>query len=94
MIMAGLRIPYVIDNQQHRMADVLNDILSFHAGKSLDTATAYFNVRGFRLLQPGLEKLGSFRLLLGDEPKNGAAIGLRPRGAQELIAELNAAPFN
>jgi len=89
-----MRIPYVIDNQQNRMADVLNAILSEHAGKSLDIATAYFNVQGFRLLQEGLEKLGSFRLLLGDEPKNGASIGLRPRAADQLIAELNAAPFD
>jgi superfamily II DNA or RNA helicase len=89
-----LKIPYVIDNQQHRMADVLNTILSEHAGKSLDIATAYFNVQGFRLLQEGMERLGSFRLLLGDEPKDGASVGLRPRAAEQLISELNAAPFD
>ncbi|MDP2950135.1 MAG: helicase-related protein [Chloroflexota bacterium] len=88
-----MRIPYVIDNQQHHMADVLNAILSEHAGKSLDIATAYFNVQGFRLLQHGLEKLGSYRLLLGDEPEEGSSIGLRPRAAQQLAAELGAAPF-
>ena len=87
-------IPYVIDNQEHRLVDVLNTILAEHAGKSLDIATAYFNVQGFRLLREGLEELGSFRLLLGDEPKDGAAVGLRPRAADQLIAELNAAPFN
>ena len=76
-----IRIPYVIDNQQRRMADVLNAILAEHSGKSLDIATAYFNVQGFRLLQRGLENLGSFRLLLGDEPEDGAALGLRPRSA-------------
>ena len=52
-----MRIPYVIDNQQHRLADVLNAILAEHAGKSLDMATAYFNVQGFRLLQK--DKCGS-----------------------------------
>ena len=89
-----IRIPYVIDNQHHRMADVLNNILAGHAGKSLDIATAYFSVLGFRLLQEGLETLGSFRLLLGDEPQDGAAVGLRPRAALKLIEDLNAAPFD
>ena len=87
-------IPYVIDNQTHRMAGVLNDILVQHAGKSLDIATAYFNVRGFNLLRQGLQNLGSFRLLLGDEPHDGPRIGLRPRAALGLIRELNDAPFD
>ena len=87
-------IPYVIDNHNHRMAGVLNDILVQHAGKSLDIATAYFNVRGFNLLRQGLQNLGSFRLLLGDEPHDGPRIGLRPRSALRLIRELNDAPFD
>ena len=66
-----MRIPYVIDNQAHLMVDVLNGLLQDHEGKSLDVATAYFNVQGFRLLRNGLGKLGSFRLLLGDEPTAG-----------------------
>ena len=88
-----LRIPYVIDNQNHRMADVLSGILAPHRGKSLDVATAYFNLEGFKLLQEGLQDLGSFRLLLGDEPQDGESIGLRPRAASRLTGELNAAPF-
>ena len=87
-------IPYVIDNQSHLMADVLGEILAGHGGKSLDITTAYFNVRGFALLQEGLQGLGSFRLLLGDEPRDGEAIGLRPRAASRLVQELNAAPFD
>lgn len=89
-----IRIPYVIDNQSHHMADVLNGILAAHAGKSLDLATAYFNVRGFTLLRQGLQGLGSFRLLLGDEPQNGESVGLRPRAASCLTQELNEAPFD
>ena len=91
--MSEMRIPYVIDNQNHRMADVLSGILAMHDGKSVDIATAYFNVQGFRLLQQGLEGLGSFRLLLGDEPQDGQAVGLRPKAASQLTGELNAAPF-
>ncbi len=92
--MSPVLIPYVIDNQAHRMAGVLNDILAQHAGKSLDIATAYFNIRGFTLLQQGLQNLGSLRLLLGDEPRDGAAIGLRPRAALGLSRELNDTPFD
>ena len=92
--MSPVLIPYVIDNQAHRMAGVLNDILAQHAGKSLDVATAYFNIRGFTLLREGLQDLGSFRLLLGDEPHGGPQIGLRPRAALGLNRELNAAPFD
>jgi hypothetical protein len=58
-----VKIPYVIDNEAHRLADVLRDILAGHAGRSFDVATAYFNVQGFRLLRDGLLGLGSFRLL-------------------------------
>lgn len=89
-----MRIPYVIDNETHRLADVLNAILAEHEGRSLDVATAYFNVQGFRLLRPGLLRLGSFRLLLGDEPAEGADLGLRPRAASALRTELNAAPYS
>src|SRR3989304_6860115 len=46
---AEMRIPYVIDNQQHRLADVLNEVLAEHAGRSLDVATAYFTVTGYGL---------------------------------------------
>jgi hypothetical protein len=30
-----MRIPYVIDNEEHRLADVLNQVLAEHAGRSL-----------------------------------------------------------
>ena len=88
-----MHIPYVIDNQQHGMAHVLNAILAEHAEKSLDIATAYFNLQGFDLLHQGLEQLGSFRLLLGDEPRDGASLGIKPAAAQQLISELNVAPY-
>ncbi len=87
-------IPYVIDNQHRRMACVLGKILEKHGGKSLDIATAYFNVQGFVLLQSGLQNLGSFRLLLGEEPHDGSELGLWPRSATYLLQELNSAPFD
>jgi hypothetical protein len=77
---SGMRILYVIDNQTHKMADVRNELLKGHEGKCLDIATAYFNVRGFRLLRDGLVKIGNFRLLIGDEPEKAAAVGLVLKG--------------
>ena len=77
-----MRIPYVIDNQQHRLADVLNEVLAAHAGRSLDVATAYFTVTGYGLVRDRLADVGSLRLLLGAEPMQGEQIGLRPDAAR------------
>ena len=63
-----MKIPYVIDNENHKLADVLGGLLVEHVGRSLDVATAYFTVGGFGLLQAGLHGLGNFRLLLGENP--------------------------
>jgi len=92
-----MNIPYVIDNQKHRLAEVLGSILTEHKGRSLDVATAYFTVEGFKLVQAGLESLGNFRLLLGAEPLSGEHLGLRPDSKATLAsmrADLERAPFN
>lgn len=47
-------IPFVIDNQQHRMADALNELLAQSVGKPLDIASAYFAISGYRLVKEGL----------------------------------------
>ncbi|MFQ5852970.1 MAG: helicase, partial [Candidatus Binatia bacterium] len=73
-----MKLPYVIDNQAHRLADILKDLLAEHKGRSLDVATAYFTVGGFGLVREGLSSLGNFRLLLGAEPTTGEQVGLRP----------------
>lgn len=92
-----MKIPYVIDNQAHRLADILNALLAEHRGQSLDVATAYFTVGGFGLLREGLFGLGSFRLILGAEPTSGEQIGLRPDAGkiQGLVRQdLEALPFD
>src|SRR5712691_10173798 len=79
------------------MADVLNALLRHHREHSLDVATAYFNVGGWQLLRDGLNGLGNFRLLLGDEPEAGFDLGLREVGAKPvkgLIRDLAKEPFN
>ena len=89
-------IPFVIDNKQHKMADVLNTLLQQHNSHSLDIATAYFNVGGWQLLHKGLEELGNFRLLLGDEPEAGFDLGLREVGVKPvkgLIRDLASSEF-
>jgi len=89
--------PFVIDNQQHSMASVLSDLLAQHKGHALDIATAYFNVGGWQLLREGLDGLGAFRLLLGDEPEAGADLGLREIGAKPvkgLIRDLAKEQFS
>jgi hypothetical protein len=74
----SVRVPYVIDNQAIRLADVLANLLHEHHGKSLDIATAYFTVGAFGLIQPGLLNLGNLRVILGAEPTTGEQVGLRP----------------
>jgi hypothetical protein len=73
-----MKLPYVIDNQTHVLADILKGLLTEHKGRSLDVATAYFTVGGFGLVGDGLVDLGNFRLLLGAEPRSGEQVGLRP----------------
>ncbi|SRR6266700_18589 len=92
----SMTIPFVIDNQHHSVAAVLNDLLAQHKGHSLDVATAYFNVGGWQLLCEGLNGLSTFRLLLGDEPEAGADLGLREARAKlikVLISDLAKEPF-
>ena len=92
-----MRVPYVIDNQSHRLADILGGLLREHQGRSLDVATAYFTVGGFGLIKDGLLELGNFRLLLGAEPSAGEQLGLRPDSsivAGLLRRDLEALPFD
>ena len=70
-----MRIPYVIDNQTHKLSDVLNAILQEYAHHSLDIATAYFNIGGYRLLREQLANVRDFRRLLGFESQGGADVG-------------------
>lgn len=90
-------IPYVIENQAHKLADVLNSILASYPESSLDIATAYFSVSGYRELRARLDSLSSFRLLLGFEPQEGKDVGLRPDNrvlAAALRGDLEQLPYN
>lgn len=92
-----MRIPYVIDNENHVLVDVLRNLLAEHKGRSLDVATAYFTAKGFGMVQDGLRELGNFRMLLGTEPASGEQIGLKPHPGvvKGLIrGDLEALPFD
>ena len=92
-----MKVPYVIDNQSYKLADVLNELLADNTDRSLDVASAFFSVNGFELVREGLDKLGSFRLLVGLEPKTGLELGVRPgEGAlpKLLSQDLSDAQFD
>ncbi len=83
-----MSLPFVIDNHEHKLADVLNRLLGESQGKPVDIASAYFNVPGFRLVREKLEAVGAFRLLLGFEPTTGVDVGLRPDNRDGLLTRL------
>ena len=71
-------VPFVIDNQRHKLADVRNNLFTATGGKPFDVATAHFSISGYRLAADRLHKVGAFRLLIGSDPQTGPDIGLRP----------------
>ena len=53
-----MKLPHVIDNQIHVLADILKGLLTEHKGRLLDVATAYVTVGGFELVREGLTDVG------------------------------------
>src|SRR5712692_8935029 len=85
----AVRVPYVIDNQTHRMGDVLATILREHAARSLDIATAYFTVPGLsKVLSAGISKrcrstrkrFGWFEDLIGYLRRDSVLVRLHDKG--------------
>jgi len=75
-------IPDLIDNVQHRLADVLRGVLAQGQTPRLDVVTAFFNLRGLEVLSPEVHDLAGLRLLLGQEEEQRFLLGER------LLAEL------
>ncbi|MHB8624979.1 MAG: helicase-related protein [Aggregatilineales bacterium] len=88
-----MRIPYVIDNIEHQLGDVLNYLLQRQTGQDVDIATAYFSIRGYHLLRHALPSVRCLRLLLGDDPQDADGVGVRPDAKAYLRNELNAEPL-
>lgn len=90
-------LPFVIDNQRHKLARVLNVLLENCENNPLDIATAYFTVSGYALVKDLLNRVGAFRLILGSEPQTGTDIGLRPKAAAikaQLKGDLESESFS
>lgn len=70
------------------MDRVLSELLASHAGRTLDVASAFFSLSGYPLLKDGLGGLGSFRLLLGSEPRGHSeqsVYELLPRAVAHIV---------
>lgn len=88
-----MHLPFVIDNQNERAADVLNRLVGASAGSPVDIASAYFTISGYQLLRDSLAGVGTLRLLLGKELEDGPAVGLRA-SVPSLGGEIAAMPFS
>ena len=91
-----MKVPYVIDNRKCKMADVLNALLKDNERRSMDSATAFFNIGGYEVLANGLKGLGSFRLLIGKEIKDPEKLGIvsdKKMLTRELIEDVETLPF-
>ncbi len=44
-----MTIPFVIDNQEHRLGEILGGLLTETVERPVDIATAYFSITGYRL---------------------------------------------
>jgi len=75
-------IPDLTDNQKHKLAEVLREILRGSQLPRLDIVTAFFNLKGLEALAPELEAVVRLRLLLGKEQEQAFVVGER------LLAEL------
>lgn len=89
-----MRIPYVIDNGETKLGEVLDRLLSSRDHHAFDVATAYFNLGAFEILRQGLKHLKKFRLLVGANLASGEDVGLKARDAVgQFVEELNTAPY-
>jgi hypothetical protein len=57
-----MRIPFVIDNQEHPLRAALNELQAQSAGEPLDIATAHFAISGCRLVWKRLHQVRELRL--------------------------------
>ena len=85
-----MTIPFVIDNQQHNMAGVLNDLLHHHEEQSLDVSTTYFNVSGWQLLREFLDWLvTAFKVLPDKEGRQGRDVVSREHSSRGQLDKFS-----
>ena len=91
---SGLQIPYVIDNQNHHMAEVLGAILAGHTGKSPGCSHGLFQRAGLYSAPTGPARIGQLSPVAWGGTTRWRGCGSAPRAASRLIRELNGAPFD
>ena len=73
-----MRIPYVIDNQSHRLADILGGLLREHQGRRWTWRPRTLRSEGSVLSGTACSASATSGFILGAEPTSGEQIGLRP----------------
>lgn len=63
-----MALPYYIDNQNHTLAAILEQLINNENELTLDIATGYFRIEAWLQLEQAMNKLQSFRLLIGRDP--------------------------
>jgi len=57
----------IIDNNKLKLFEEINNILEEQ--RSLNIASAYFNIKGFQIVKDSLSKIEKFKLLIGASPQ-------------------------
>jgi len=63
--------PRIIDNDELKLSNFLNEVLKASSDTKFDIATAFFNISAYALIKNNLDGVSRFRLLLGKVPEMG-----------------------
>jgi superfamily II DNA or RNA helicase len=93
-----MALPDYIDNTQHRLDAILQEIILKEQETTLDIATGYFRIEAWQQLEDALNTLTRLRLLIGRdpsiEPANEDQINLRKFFRRNVQNQLEQEPFN
>lgn len=90
--------PDFIDNSQHKLSGVLNQLITEMAQTEAAIASGYFEPNVWKLIGPALQRLRRFRLLLGRQPEimlpQNDLVDLRRYYQQKLQGDLEHLQYN
>jgi len=93
-----MHLPDYIDNDLHKLEDVLRTLILHHSERELDIVTGYLHVEVWSRLQEGFNQLNGLRLLIGREPSVRPAeidrIDLRTYYRRNIQEQLDQQDFN
>ncbi|MBD1858592.1 MULTISPECIES: helicase-related protein [Leptolyngbya] len=91
-------LPDYIDNDRHKLKDVLETIIQSEKQTVLDIATGFFRIEAWIRLEQALNQLTSLRLLIGRDPTIMAAerdrVDLTRYFRRNVQGQLEGEPFN